>query len=56
MILDKGQWLKKKEKFSSHKRPIKAFRLNDKFNYIEEDKFICSYIMIITAIEEELND
>ena len=29
MILDKGQWLKKKVKFSSHKRLIKAFRLND---------------------------
>ena len=41
---DKDQWLKRKERFSSHKRLIKAFRLDDKFNYIEEDNFICSYI------------
>ena len=46
----------KNDKFSSYKRLIKAFRLNDKFNYIEEDNFICSYIMIITIIEEEFHD
>ena len=53
---EKDHWLIRKERFSSHKRLIKAFRLDDKFNYIEEDNFICCYIMIITTIEEEFHD